>query len=81
MSSAVQDVIEGTWDEIVQEASRFHGHRLRVLVLPNAPESDTAATQVRVQALREWLTMPRPVATPLLNDSRTVLYEEEANEA
>lgn len=30
--------IEGTWDEIAAQAPRFAGRRLRLIVLPDAPE-------------------------------------------
>lgn len=33
--NAAPEIIEGTWDEIARQASRFQGRRLRVAILPD----------------------------------------------
>ena len=38
MQPAQPDIIEGTWDEIARHASEFNRHRLRVTILPDAPQ-------------------------------------------
>ena len=68
------EIIEGTWEEISKQAPKFNGHRLRVIMLPDAEQP---LPSERLQALNEWLTMPRPAAAPLLDDSRTAIYGED----
>ena len=68
------EIIEGTWEEISKQAPKFDGHRLRVVILPDAEQ---ASSSERLQALNEWLTMPRPAAAPLLDDSRAAIYGED----
>ena len=36
-------VIEGSWEEILQHAGELQGHRLRVVVLPDAPATLTGS--------------------------------------
>ena len=67
-------IIEGTWEEIYQQAPKFNGHRLRVIILPNAEPS---STEQRLAALNEWLNMSRPIVPPLLDDSRAGIYRED----
>jgi hypothetical protein len=68
------EIIEGSWEEISRQADKFSGHRLRVVILPDA---DQASTQERLKALTEWFTLPRPSVPPLLDDSRAAIYAED----
>ena len=71
---AKPEIVEGTWDEISAQASRFQGRRLRVLILPDA---DATATAERLRTLNEWLAMPRRPLMPVLDDSRAAIYGED----
>jgi len=42
MPTATHEVIEGTWDEISEQASRLRGHRLVVVVLPDSGQDAPA---------------------------------------
>jgi hypothetical protein len=68
------EVIEGTWEEISEQAPKFHGHRLRVIILPDGSEEETSE---RHRALTEWLKMTRPLVSPLVDDSRAAIYGED----
>jgi hypothetical protein len=68
------DIVEGTWEEVLRYADKFNGHRLRVLILP---DSNQASANERLAALNAWLTLPRPTVTPLLDDSRAVIYAQD----
>ena len=68
------EIFEGTWEEIYHQSSKFDGHRLRVVILPDKAQ---IPTEQRLHALNEWLTMPRPLVTPLLDDSRAAIYANE----
>ena len=61
--------IEGTWDEIAAHAPRFAGKRLRLIVLPEEPQSTAEAPEplsleekiariVRQVPEEEWAKLP-----------------------
>jgi hypothetical protein len=40
-------VIEGTWEEVMSQATQFQGHRLRVVILPDEPVTGKYAARMR----------------------------------
>ncbi len=71
------ETIEGTWDEIVSQADKFDGHRLRVTILPAEEPSPAPTPQDRLAAFDAWTSLPRPPVKPLLDDSRAVIYSDD----
>jgi len=67
-------VIEGTWEEIASHASEFRGRRLRIQVLPQESQK---STDVRLDALKAWLDLPRPDITHVIDDSRAAIYSKD----
>jgi hypothetical protein len=43
------ETIEGTWEEIQRQASKFNGHRLRVTILPAASSTISAKPIVELR--------------------------------
>ena len=74
LTTTAREIVEGTWEEISRQATRFNGHRLRVAILP---DGESVKPEVRLKALNQWLTMPRPAVMPLLDDSRAAIYGED----
>ena len=72
LSTIESGVVEGTWEEISNHASEFNGHRLRVIILP---DPDQLSLNERLSSLKAWLSLPRPEASPLLDDSRSAIYD------
>lgn len=78
--SAVQKMIEGTWEEILQHAPELAGHRLRVTVLDRTNVTSPATTtdvsaDAWVRSLYEWAHNRAPVPT-VLDDSRDSIYAD-----
>jgi hypothetical protein len=85
MSSSRQ-ILEGTWEEIAQQADRLAGKRVRVEVLENGqadagsaalPFYATATPEERAQAILEWGRSHAPRDAPPLSDeaiSRESIY-------
>ena len=80
-------VLEGTWEQIAEQADRLAGKRLRVEVFENgAPGPDgaglpfyaTATPAERARAWREWCDRPRRPVPPLSDEaiSRETIYGE-----
>lgn len=57
-AAAAPEVIEGTWEEIVREAHRFKGRRLRVAILPNGERHED--TRPGTQNAPSGLTITLP---------------------
>ena len=79
-----EQVLEGTWEEVVLHAAELSGHRVRVTVLADAGVSTEAAEgrpvipSARAKAFRKWAGS-HSRTTPLLSDeaiSRENLYGE-----
>jgi len=81
----IDPVFEGTWEDVVRQADRLAGKRVRLVVVesgqdrgaePTSPCYATATPEERVRAWDEWCSLPRPQA-PLLSDyavSREGIY-------
>ena len=81
-ADAVETVLEGTWEEIVQLAPRFNGHRLRVTILPNEEgASDAEQRQAKLAAFRAWVDMLRPKINHWVDDSREAIYADDEESA
>jgi hypothetical protein len=68
--------IEGTWEEIAEQASRFAGRRLRLIVLPENSEDlsepeDTRSVEEKIAAIiaevpeEEWEKLPADLGSNL----------------
>ena len=75
-----QQVLEGTWEEIIRQASRLTGRRVRVTVLDAGTDVGDAPVTLsrmeRASAFRTWAESHRR-DTPLLSDeaiSRESIY-------
>jgi hypothetical protein len=83
----VDQVLEGRWEEIVQQADRLSGKRVRVIVEAEAngpgdtelPFYATATPEERARAWEDWCDLPRPHVPPLsdLAVSRESIYSTE----
>jgi hypothetical protein len=83
--SMAEHILEGTWEEIVQQAGRLAGKRLRVEILDNSREREgqpvsfhaAASPEERAQAWIEWCRSHAPRNAPPLSDeaiSRESIY-------
>jgi hypothetical protein len=68
--------IEGTWEEIAEQAPRFAGCRLRLTVLPEGPSgppetNDTRSLEEKIAAIvaavpeEEWAKLPADLSDNL----------------
>ena len=78
-------ILEGTWEEIAQQADLLAGKRVRLFVLDNGQEAAdgdkrplhaSASKQERIRALREWAASHRRDVPPLSDEaiSRESIY-------
>ena len=65
-------IVEGTWDELQAQADDFRGHKLRLLVLPDPPESDDARqTELTEAVTKMFARADQCERSPALNASNS----------
>ena len=81
-------ILEGTWEEVAQQAAGLAGKRVRLVVVENGPGESpeaalpfhaTATPAERAHAWEEWCALPRPTVPPLSDEaiSRESIYSPE----
>jgi hypothetical protein len=73
-------VIEGTWDEIKRHEAELAGRYLRVTITSKRPSKSrhapvkSSVMKKRQDALDAWLSLPRPIVSHDVDDSRGGIY-------